>query len=196
RNTEDRGLEENRLLSNVRQWSSRGKGELIKEISEIYSYFDDQYNSKLFAKHLCDDLYIDNEVLQEVIEGLNHAKDDSYRYDFSIIESDVLGNIYEQYLGNILKTTPKRAKLESSRTHRKDKVYTTHLHTLWVISPKILLVNIFEHVYISKQILLTMFTILHKQISWVLCAPQGMAVFQEHFFYFYPAYIGARIVDT
>ncbi|MEM3502842.1 MAG: N-6 DNA methylase [Nitrososphaeria archaeon] len=126
RNTEDRGLEENRLLSNVRQWSSRGKGELIKEISKIYSYFDDQYNSKLFSKHLCDDLYIDNEVLQEVIEGLNQAKDNSYRYDFSIIESDVLGNIYEQYLGNILKTTPKRAKLESSRTHRKEQgIYYT-----------------------------------------------------------------------
>ncbi|MEM0143931.1 MAG: N-6 DNA methylase, partial [Candidatus Parvarchaeum sp.] len=126
RNAEDRGLEENRLLSNVRQWASRGKGELIKEIFDIYSYFKDQYNSKLFAKHLCDDLYIDNEVLQEVIEGLNQAKDNSYRYDFSIIESDVLGNIYEQYLGNILKTTPKRAKLESSRTHRKEQgIYYT-----------------------------------------------------------------------
>ncbi|MEM0134928.1 MAG: N-6 DNA methylase [Thermoplasmatales archaeon] len=126
KNAEDRGLEENRLLSNVRQWSSRGKGELIKEISKIYSYFDDQYNSKLFAKHLCDDLYIDNEVLQEVIEGLNQAKDNSYRYDFSIIESDVLGNIYEQYLGNILKSTPKRAKLEESKTHRKEQgIYYT-----------------------------------------------------------------------
>ena len=126
RNAEDRGLEENRLLSDVRQWSSKGKGELVKEISKIYSYFDDQYNSKLFAKHLCDDLYIDNSELQEVIEGLNHSKDGSYRYDFSIIESDVLGNIYEQYLGNILKSTPKRAKLESSKVHRKEQgIYYT-----------------------------------------------------------------------
>ena len=126
RNAEDRGLEENRLLSDVRQWSSKGKGELVKEISKVYSYFDDQYNSKLFAKHLCDDLYIDNSELQEVIEGLNHSKDGSYRYDFSIIESDVLGNIYEQYLGNILKSTPKRAKLEASKTHRKEQgIYYT-----------------------------------------------------------------------
>ena len=73
RNAEDRGLEENRLLSDVRQWSSKGKGELVKEISKVYSYFDNQYNSKLFAKHLCDDLYIDNSELQEVIEGLNHS---------------------------------------------------------------------------------------------------------------------------
>jgi len=126
RNAEDRGLEENRLLSNVRQWSQKGKGNLIKEISTVYKYYDDQYNSKLFAHHLCDDLYIDNEALQEVIEGLNHSKDNSYRYDFSIIESDVLGNIYEQYLGNILKSTPKRAKLEESKTHRKEQgIYYT-----------------------------------------------------------------------
>ncbi|MCL4333702.1 MAG: N-6 DNA methylase [Candidatus Thermoplasmatota archaeon] len=126
RNAEDRELEENRLQSDLRQWLAKGKGELIKEISKVYSYFDDKYNSKLFSKHLCDDLYIDNDVLLEVIEGLNHSKDNSYRYDFSIIESDVLGNIYEQYLGNILKTTPKRAKLESSKVHRKEQgIYYT-----------------------------------------------------------------------
>ena len=126
RNAEDRELEENRLQSDLRQWAKKGKGQLIREISKVYAYFDQQYNSKLFAKHLCDDLYLDNEVLIEVIEGLNHSKDNSYRYDFSIIESDVLGNIYEQYLGNILKSTPKRAKLSESRTHRKEQgIYYT-----------------------------------------------------------------------
>ena len=98
----------------------------MNEISNIYRDYDDKYNSKLFAHHLCDDLYIENEALQEVIEGLNQSKDNSYRYDFSIIESDVLGNIYEQYLGNILKSTPKRAKLEESKTHRKEQgIYYT-----------------------------------------------------------------------
>ncbi|MFG1414911.1 MAG: N-6 DNA methylase [Thermoplasmataceae archaeon] len=126
RNAEDRGLEENQLQSIVRQWYSKGKGHLMKEISRIYADYDRNYNSKLFAHHLCDDLYMDNEALQEVIEGLNHSKDNSYRYDFSIIESDVLGNIYEQYLGNILKSTPKRAKLEESKTHRKEQgIYYT-----------------------------------------------------------------------
>jgi type I restriction-modification system DNA methylase subunit len=126
RNAEDRGLEENQLQSNVRQWFAKGKGHLLKEISRIYADYDNNYNSKLFAHHLCDNLLIDNEALQEVIEGLNESKDHSYRYDFSIIESDVLGNIYEQYLGNILKSTPKRAKLESSKTHRKEQgIYYT-----------------------------------------------------------------------
>ncbi|MHB1662790.1 MAG: Eco57I restriction-modification methylase domain-containing protein, partial [Thermoplasmataceae archaeon] len=129
RNAEDRGLEENQLQSNVRQWSAKGKGQLVKEIWNIYKYYDETYNSKLFGDkkpHIADGLIIDNEALQEVIEGLNQSNDNSYRYDFSIIESDVLGNIYEQYLGNILKSTPKRAKLESSKTHRKEQgIYYT-----------------------------------------------------------------------
>ncbi len=128
RNAEDRRLEDIQLLSIVRQWHPNGKdqGHLVKEIKNTYVYYDKEYNSKLFAPHLCDDLYIENEALKEVIEGLNQAKDNSYRYDFSIIESDVLGNIYEQYLGNILKSTPKRAKLEESKTHRKEQgIYYT-----------------------------------------------------------------------
>lgn len=126
RNAEDREIEANQLQSNVREWSSKGRGNLLKEILKVYKDYDENYNSKLFDKHLCDTLKIDNETLLEVIEGLNHSKDNSYRYDFSIIDSDVLGSIYEQYLGNILKKTPKRAKLEQSKAHRKEQgIYYT-----------------------------------------------------------------------
>ena len=126
RNAEDKSIEGEKIQGIVRQWSEKGKGNLIKEISRIYKEYDNKYNSKLFAHHLCDNLYIDDKALQEVIEGLNQSKDNSYRYDFSFIESDVLGNIYEQYLGNILKSTPKRAKLEESKTHRKEQgIYYT-----------------------------------------------------------------------
>ena len=71
RNAEDRGLEENQLQSNVRQWYAKGKGHLLKEISRIYKDYDNNYNSKLFAHHLCDDLYIENEALQEVLPELS-----------------------------------------------------------------------------------------------------------------------------
>jgi len=129
RNAEDRGYEENKLLSISRQWNEKSKGELVKEIWDIYKYYDKVYNSKLFGDtepHLADKLIISDEALQEVIEGLNESKDKSYRYDFSIIEADVLGKMYEQYLGNILKATPKRAKLEESEIHRKEQgVYYT-----------------------------------------------------------------------
>ena len=129
RNAEDKTFEENKLQSKVRQWSAKGKGALLKEIKRIYKEYDEVYNSKLFAHHLCDEVDLDNEILQEVIEGLNEATDHSYRYDFSLIEADVLGSIYEQYLGNILKTTPKKAKLSESKTHRKEEgIFYTPSH--------------------------------------------------------------------
>ena len=126
RNCEDRELEAKTLISSLREWESRGKGQLIKSLREVFEYFDREYNSKIFANHLCDSLEIDNEVLHEVIEGLYYTKDKSVSYDFSAIEADVLGNIYEQYLGHILKKGEKRAKLTESHAHRKEQgIYYT-----------------------------------------------------------------------
>ena len=126
RNCEDRELEARILISSFREWESRGRGQLIKSLREVFAYFDKQYNSKIFANHLCDSLDIDNEVLHEIIEGLYFTKDKSVSYDFSAIEADVLGNIYEQYLGHILKKSEKRAKLTENHAHRKEQgIYYT-----------------------------------------------------------------------
>jgi len=126
RNCEDRELEAKTLISSFREWESRGRGQLIKSLREVFAYFDKQYNSKIFANHLCDSLDIDNEVLHEVIEGLYYTKDKSVYYDFSAIEADVLGNIYEQYLGHLLKKSEKRAKLTENHAHRKEQgIYYT-----------------------------------------------------------------------
>lgn len=125
RNTEDRGLESNELQSNYRQWSVQEKGNLVRRIREVYKRYDESYNSKIFSEHLCDSLEVSNESLREVIQGL-YSPEGTYSYDFSVIASDTLGSIYEQYLGNILKTTPKRAKLEESKVHRKEQgIYYT-----------------------------------------------------------------------
>jgi type I restriction-modification system DNA methylase subunit len=126
RNCEDRELEAKTLISSFREWESRGKGHLIKSLREVFAYFDKQYNSKIFAKHLCDDLEIDNDVLHEIIEGLYYTKDKLGSYDFAIIDADVLGNIYEQYLSHILKKTEKRATLTENHIHRKEQgIYYT-----------------------------------------------------------------------
>jgi type I restriction-modification system DNA methylase subunit len=123
---EDKGLEANTLISNKREWENKGKGQLIESLRKVFDNFDEQYNSKIFANHLCDRLDIDNEVLNKIIEGLYYTKDKSVSYDFSAIEADVLGNIYEQYLGHILKKSEKRAKLKKSHAHRKEQgIYYT-----------------------------------------------------------------------
>lgn len=121
RNCEDRELEARKLMPALRDWESRGrKGQLLKQLRAIFNYFDGQYNSKLFQEHLCDSLEISDNVLNEVVYGLYQTKDKAVYYDFSAIEADVLGNIYEQYLGHILRKTAKRAKVTESRARRKE----------------------------------------------------------------------------
>ena len=131
RNCEDRELEPKNLISNYRQWTSRGRGQLVKSLRDDFAYFDEQYNSKLFSEHLCDSLEIDNEILEEVIVGLYYTRDKAISYDFSIIDADVLGTIYEQYLSHILKKTEKRARLTENHTHRKEQgIYYTPIYVV------------------------------------------------------------------
>ncbi|MCL5888645.1 MAG: N-6 DNA methylase [Candidatus Thermoplasmatota archaeon] len=131
RNAEDREYEPKELKSNFRQWSVKEHGHLIKRVRELYQHYREVYNSGLFGKnsdllHISDQVDISNEVLKEVIQGLYSPESANYSYDFSVLNTDVLGKIYEQYLENMLKQTPKRAKLESSKTHRKEQgIYYT-----------------------------------------------------------------------
>lgn len=127
RNCEDRELEARELMPALREWESVGKkGQLLKQLRAVFNYFNDQYNSKLFQEHLCDTLDISDIVLNEVVNGLYQTKDKAVYYDFSAIEADVLGNIYEQYLGHILRKTAKRAKVTESHARRKEQgIYYT-----------------------------------------------------------------------
>ena len=56
RNCEDRELEPPTLSSTMREWDSKRKGSLAENIVRVFKHFDDEYNSKLFQHHLCDDL--------------------------------------------------------------------------------------------------------------------------------------------
>ncbi len=121
RNCEDRELEPRILIANYREWDTRGKGQLVKSLRDTFKIFDGLYNSKIFAEHLCDKLDIDGEVLREIIEGLYYTKDKSVSYDFSAMDADVLGTIYEQYLGHILTKTEKRATITENHIHKKEQ---------------------------------------------------------------------------
>jgi type I restriction-modification system DNA methylase subunit len=110
----------------MREWDSKRKGSLAENIVAVFKHFDDEYNSKLFQHHLCDDLDVSNQVLAEIIEDLYHTKDRTIKYDFSALDADVLGNVYEQYLGHILKKTAKRAVLKEKHAYRKEQgIYYT-----------------------------------------------------------------------
>ena len=134
RTTEDRQIESPLLLPAAREFEEKKRGKLTTALNEIYLHYDQTYDSRLFTyeptdiskRHLCESLEIDNETLIPVINGLYISKDGLTHYDFSAIDADVLGNMYEQYLSHILRKTEKRAKVESKEAHRKEQgIYYT-----------------------------------------------------------------------
>jgi len=126
RKTEDAELEEKVLLSALREWESDGSKAIYVRLGELFRKFRGTYDSELFDNALVDEVIITNDVLKEVINGLYETKYKLRRYDFSIIDADTLGAVYEQYLGNILKKTKKRAEVKESYARRKEEgIYYT-----------------------------------------------------------------------
>ena len=123
RTLEDKQLEAPVLQSLIRENTNK---RISKLLNELFRKIDDVYNSKLFTPHLCEELVIDDDILEKIIYGLFKTADNTVHYDFSAIDADVLGNIYEQYLGHILKKTAKRASLTEGKAYRKEQgIYYT-----------------------------------------------------------------------
>ena len=123
---EDREIEPFTLQSRLREWKGTNRNKsFYKLLVDVFEEFDQHYNSKLFAHHLADQLEIDDIILNFMINELYENKE-GLGYDFSAIDADVLGSIYEQYLGYILEKGKKRgAVVESSAQRKKMGIYYT-----------------------------------------------------------------------
>ncbi len=124
RTAEDRQIEQNILLSLLRQWETSGKKQNIyKRLTDGFRWFDDNYNSKLFTPHTCESWQADDKVFENIIRGLYKTKD-GYRYDFSAISADVLGGIYEQYLSFVQEKASKSSEQKKSKRKEQGIYYT------------------------------------------------------------------------
>jgi len=111
RTCEDRGIEEKTLLAAVHQWkSSRHKPELIERVREVFLRFDGYYDSDLFAPHTADKVFVEASTLENIIGGLYEVPGGFASYDFSVMDADVLGAVYEQYLGHVATIAKRRVK--------------------------------------------------------------------------------------
>jgi type I restriction-modification system DNA methylase subunit len=116
RTCEDRRIEDRILLGAVHEWQSSGrKGELVETIRRIFRDFDGYYDSDLFAPHLTDNVFIESTTLESIINGLYEIPGGIANYDFSLIDADVLGAVYEQYLGHVATVVKQRAKEAQAR---------------------------------------------------------------------------------
>jgi len=118
RTAEDRNLEEHKLRAAVNQWENtrNKKGQLTTSVHEIFTYYNGYYDSDLFKQHLLDDdrLWVDEHTLKDVINGLYDIPGGIASYDFSLIDADVLGRVYEQYLGYVSKHVIAKAEAKKA----------------------------------------------------------------------------------
>jgi len=101
----------------------------MMDLKNIFRDFDAVYNGKLFAPHLCEDLRVENEVLESVLILL-------YNYNFDLIPVDVLGNAYELYIGTMIKEKEGILKedeltlVEDPAIRKKHGIYYTPEHVV------------------------------------------------------------------
>jgi type I restriction-modification system DNA methylase subunit len=97
---EDRGIEQygglQALLNGVNTY---------RRLFELFYQADTKYNSGLFdfsTDKLTPDIKIDDDVLKGIIDSLYYPKSP---YEFSVLGVDILGNVYEQFLGKVIRLT-------------------------------------------------------------------------------------------
>lgn len=97
---EDKKLEEPILQPLAREWHQKHTDKqlfpmLIKKFREL----NDIYNSNLFIEHNCEKWKEYDDSVKKVISLLYGSE--MYEYDFKQIPADILGGVYESYLGYI-----------------------------------------------------------------------------------------------
>ena len=88
-------------------------------LKSYYDWFNRIYDGEMFGPHFCEEFIVDNSVYEMMVDGL-------YQYDFATIDVDILGRIYENYLGNTLQELEKGLKwvIDSKERKRFGQYYT------------------------------------------------------------------------
>jgi len=115
---EDRNVRRNReLWEIVELWKQEGKRKpIMGHLNNLFHRVNDDLNGNIFKPHACDEADIDSGLLADIIENL-YAPKSPYRFD--AIGVELLGSIYERYLGSTIKVTAQRAKVEEKPEVRK-----------------------------------------------------------------------------
>ena len=109
---EDRGIAHEGELSKVVE----GEGAYAK-LYKLFKKAEQRYDSDLFEVASIADLKIDDKVLKEMISELYFPKSP---YKFDAIPAEILGQVYEQFLGKVIRLTEGgRAKVEVKPEVRK-----------------------------------------------------------------------------
>ncbi len=102
RNLEDRNIEDENLLMNLVDRQDDEDAHFYKCIIPLFRKFDIDYNGLLFKKHFSEELEIDNKIIKDIIKSMS-SEVSPFRFDK--IEPEILGRIYERFLGSKIRLT-------------------------------------------------------------------------------------------
>lgn len=120
---EDRGIESYGMLAAYKTGS-----DIYRKLIEEFQRADDRYNSGLFhfrlekgrataADTLTPSLTIDDKPLKQILSKLYYPESP---YEFSVLPAEILGQVYERFLGKIISLTKKhQARIEEKPEVRK-----------------------------------------------------------------------------
>jgi len=106
---EDRDVEPNILKNLLRQAETAEGYTPFQAMVSTFRELDKTYNSNLFSHHPFEEWEEWGGALKEVIERL-YGKKGYYEYNFKEMPADVLGSVYESYLGYKLQTAKSKNK--------------------------------------------------------------------------------------
>ncbi len=127
RSAEDRKIEPPTLRPLVNEWIANGRqGSPYQAMVKKFREFDEIYDSNLFDRHPFEGWEEHDNATEKVIAILE-GKKNYLEYDFSIIPVDVLGNVYENYLGHQLKKSKKQEEAggKNLKKRKEQGIYYT-----------------------------------------------------------------------
>ena len=115
---EDRRIRpERELWEIVAQWREEGKRKsMMPALVDLFREVNDDLNGDIFKPHACESVDVDSDILADIIDNLYFPKT---RYRFDAIGVELLGSIYERYLGSTIRVTPQRVKVEEKPEVKK-----------------------------------------------------------------------------
>jgi type I restriction-modification system DNA methylase subunit/predicted type IV restriction endonuclease len=119
---EDRGIEDYSRLMALQNGT-----DIYKRLFELFEKADKKYNSGLFHfkkekgredyDNLTPHLSIDDKILKDIFKNLYYPDSP---YEFSVLPADILGQVYEKFLGKVITlTSSHKARIEEKPEVRK-----------------------------------------------------------------------------
>jgi type I restriction-modification system DNA methylase subunit len=114
---EDRKIIESKTLKEiVDNWKEGRHRDIQAQLNSLFKRLNHDFNGEIFKEHQCEKISYGSEITAEIVDELYYPKSP---YDFAVIGVELLGIIYEKYLGKTIRLTEKRVKVEEKPEVRK-----------------------------------------------------------------------------